>query len=201
TSVGAARAAAASAATLAPCGPFFGIPAECGTVDVPLDRAQPAAGTIPVFFVLFPHLDTSQPSLGAIVPEIGGPGVPHTAVLPIWLSLFAPLLARRALLVIDDRGTGRSAAIDCPALQHLTGDLASAVRACGAQLGAASARYGSGDIADDIDAIRAALGIDKLDFYGGSFSAHHVRAYAHRHPDHLQAARFASPSPALDHDV
>jgi pimeloyl-ACP methyl ester carboxylesterase len=193
TSVGAGRAAAASAATLVPCGPFFGIPAECGTVDVPLDRAQPAAGTIPVYFVLFSHLDSSQPSLGAIVPEIGGPGVSNTAVLPIWLSIFGPLLARRDLLVIDDRGTGRSAAVDCPALQHLSGDLGSAVRACGAQLGAASGRYGSGDIADDIDAIRAALGIDKIDFYGGSFSAHNVRAYAYRHPDHLQSAVFDSP--------
>src|SRR5215475_1099503 len=195
TSVGAGGAAAASApaATLAPCGPFFGIPAECGTVDVPLDRAQPAAGTIPVYFELLPHLDTSQPSLGAIVPEIGGPGVSNTAVLPIWLSIFAPLLNRRDLLVIDDRGTGRSAAIDCPALQHLTSDLVSAVRACGAQLGAAASRYGSGDVADDVDAVRAALGIDQIVYYGGSFGSHDVRAYDYRHPGHLQAAVLDSP--------
>src|SRR5262249_60768871 len=155
-SSGAGRAAAASApaATLAPSGPFFGTPAECGTVHVPLDRAQPAAGTIPIYFELLPPLDTSQPSLGAIVPEIGGPGVSNTAVLPIWLSIFAPLLNRRDLLVIDDRGTGRSAAIDLPALQHLTGDLGSAVRACGAQLGTASARYGGGDNADGIGPTR-----------------------------------------------
>src|SRR5262249_23905249 len=156
TSVGIGRAAAASApaATLAPCGPFFGVPAEGGPGGVPLDPAQPAAGTIPVYFELLPHLDTSQPSLGAIVPAIGGPGFSNTAVLPIWLSIFAPLLNRRDLLVIDDRGTGRSAAIDCPALQHLTGDLGSAVRACGAQLGTASARYGGGDNADGIGPTR-----------------------------------------------
>src|SRR5262249_665003 len=82
---------------------------------------------------------------------------------------------------------------DSPPLHHLPGVLGPAVRACGAHLGGASGRYGSGDIADDIDAIRAALGIDKIDFYGGSFSAHNVRAYAYRHPDHLQSAVFDSP--------
>jgi pimeloyl-ACP methyl ester carboxylesterase len=189
----ASGAGSAVTATLVPCTPFPGITAECGTVDVPLDRAQPTAGTIPIYFELYPHSDSSQPSLGAIVPAIGGPGISNTALRPLWLSLFGPLRDRRDLLVIDDRGTGQSAAIDCPALQHLVGDLTSAVRACGAQLGAASSRYGSGDVADDTDAVRAALGIDKIDYYGGSFSAHNVRAYAYRHADHLQSAVLDSP--------
>jgi pimeloyl-ACP methyl ester carboxylesterase len=197
TAVGTGPAAAASSpvATFESCSPFGGIPATCGTVDVPLDRAQPAAGTIPIYFELYRHTDSSQPSLGAIVPSIGGPGLSNTIFdqFGLWLSVFGPLLDRRDLLVIDDRGTGRSAAIDCPALQHFTGDLTSAVRACGAQLGAASSRYGSGDVADDVDAVRAALGIDKIDYLGGSFSAHNVRAYAYRHPEQLQSAVFDSP--------
>jgi pimeloyl-ACP methyl ester carboxylesterase len=186
-------AASAPAATFVTCTPFPGVTATCGTVDVPLDRAQPAAGTIPIYFELYRHRDSSQPSLGAIVPSGGGPGLANTAFRPLWLSVFGPLLDRRDLLVIDDRGTGRSAAIDCPALQHFTGDLTAAVRACGAQLGAASSRYGSGDVADDVDAVRAALGIDQIDYYGGSFGAHDVRAYAYRYPDHLQAAVLDSP--------
>jgi pimeloyl-ACP methyl ester carboxylesterase len=187
--------ARATAATLVPCAPFAGIPATCGTVDVPLDRARPAAGTIPIYFELYRHSDTSQPSLGAIVPSIGGPGVSNTFfdVPGLWLSVFGPLLDRRDLLVIDDRGTGRSAAVDCPALQHLVGELPGAVRACGAQLGTASSRYGSGDVADDVDDVRAALGIDQIVYYGGSFGAHNARAYAYRHPDHLQSAVLDSP--------
>ena len=183
-------AAAAPVATFSPCP--AGVIAECGTVDVALDRAQPAAGTIPIAFQLYRHSD-SRPSLGAIVPSLGGPGVSNTALAPVWLSVFGPLLDRRDLLVIDDRGTGASGAIDCPALQHLAGDLSSAVRACGAQLGAASSRYGSGDVADDLDAVRAALGIDQIVYYGGSFGAHNARAYAFRHPDHLQSAVLDSP--------
>jgi pimeloyl-ACP methyl ester carboxylesterase len=91
--------------------------------------------------------------------------------------MFGPLLDRRDLLVIDDRGTGQSGAINCPALQHFTGDVQAAVRACGAELGVASSRYGSGDVAEDVDAVRAALGIDQIVYYGGSFGSHNVRAY------------------------
>jgi len=192
--------AAASAPVVTPvtCPPLPiplppGVTETCGTVDVPLDRAQPAAGTIPIFFELYRHSDSSRPSLGAIVPSVGGPGISNTAFAPIVLGVFGPLLDRRDLLVIDDRGTGRSAAINCPALQHLTGDVVSAVRACGAQLGAAASRYGSGDVADDVDAVRAALGIDQIVYYGGSFGSHDVRAYDYRHPGHLQAAVLDSP--------
>jgi pimeloyl-ACP methyl ester carboxylesterase len=188
-------AASAPVATFVTCTPFPGVTAACGTVDVPLDRADPAAGMIPIYFELFRHFDSSRPSLGAIVPSAGGPGIANSTLshAGLWLSIFGPLLDRRDLLVIDDRGTGRSAAIDCPALQHFVGGLASAVRACGAQLGPASSRYGSGDVADDVDAVRAALGIDMIDYYGGSFGAHDVRAYAYRHSDHLQAAVLDSP--------
>ena len=190
-----ARSASTAVATPVGCPfpAFPGITATCGTVDVPLDRAQPAAGTIPIYFELYQRSGSSGPSPVAIVPSIGGPGVSDTAFRLVWLSIFAPLLDRRDLLVIDDRGTGRSEAIDCPALQHLVGELVSAVRACGAQLGATSSRYGSGDVADDVDAVRAALGIDKIDYYGGSFGAHNVRAYAYRYPDHLDAAVLDSP--------
>lgn len=190
---GQAAAAAPPVATFVPCPP--GVTATCGTVDVPLDRADPGAGTIRLFFAWYRHSDTSRPSLGAIVPSAGGPGLANStlALLGLWPSIFGPLLDRRDLLVIDNRGTGQSAAIDCSALQHFTGDVTSAVRACGAQLGPAASRYGSGDVAEDVDAVRAALGIDQIVYYGGSFGAHDVRAYAYRYPDRLQAAVFDSP--------
>jgi pimeloyl-ACP methyl ester carboxylesterase len=193
SATGQAAAATPPVATFVPCPP--GVTATCGTVDVPLDRADPGAGTVRLFFEWYRHTDTSQPSLGAIVPSGGGPGLANStlALLGVWPSVFGPLLDRRDLLVIDDRGTGQSAAIDCPALQHFTGDVVSAARACGAQLGTAASRYGSGDVAEDVEDVRAALGIDQIVYYGGSFGAHNVRAYAYRYPDRLQAAVFDSP--------
>ena len=66
------------------------------------------------------------------------------------------------------------------------------------ELGAASDRYGSGDVADDVDDVRAALGIDKIDYYGVSYGAVDVRAYAYRHADHLRSAVLDSPDFSSD---
>jgi pimeloyl-ACP methyl ester carboxylesterase len=185
--------------TIRPCSPDVGVAgAVCGTVDVPLDRANPAAGTIAIYFELYRHSASSQPSLGTIVPSIGGPGISNTAARGSWLGTLAPLLDRRDLLLIDHRGMGKSQAIDCPGLQHGRGDFPTEARACGAQLGAAADRYGSGDVADDVDAVRMALGIDKIDYWAASYGAVDVRAYGYRHADHLRAAVLDSPYNSVD---
>src|SRR3954454_14523515 len=180
-------------AVFAPCGPEVRPGFVCGSVDVPLDRANPGAGTIAIAFQLFRHTGTAAQPSEAIVVSVGGPGISNTAVSALWYARFASLLEQRDLLVIDHRGIGQSGAIDCPALQHFTGDLASAVRSCGAQRGSTADRYGSGDVADDVDAVRAALGIDMVDYVGQSYGAVDVRAYAYRYAAHLRSAVLDSP--------
>ena len=192
-----ASAAAVPTATFGKCGPSAAPTARCGTVAVPLDRANPASATIPIAFQLTPH---SKPgaAVSAIVISNGGPGLSNLASDPIWQVKLAPLLGDHDLLAIDHRGIGASAPIDCPALQHVQGNQLDAARTCGASLGAAAYRYGSGDVADDIDDVRAALGIDKLDYYGVSYGAVDVRAYAARHADHLRSAILDSPDFSSD---
>jgi pimeloyl-ACP methyl ester carboxylesterase len=164
----------------------------CGSIQVPLDRSRPAAGTIPIFFALVRH-SAPGPAIGTILAAEGGPGVSSTASSDFFAWLFAPLLDRRDLLMIDLRGTGRSAAIDCPALQHGVGEQLAAVRACGAQLGASASLFGSGDRAEGIEDVRAALGIERLDFYGLSGGGLQVQAYAARHGNRLRTAVLDAP--------
>ena len=191
-------AAAAPIPTFGKCGPTAAANTQCGTVAVPLDRANPASPTIAIAFQLTPHTDQSAPAVSAIVISNGGPGVSNIASDPIWRDRLASLLKTHDLLAIDHRGIGQSAAIDCPALQHVQGDQLDAARSCGASLGAASDRYGSGDVADDVDDVRAALGIGTIDYYGVSYGAVDVRAYAYRHADHLHAAILDSPDFSTD---
>ncbi len=172
--------------------------ARCGSVSLPLDRAHPSGTTIAIAFQLFPATDTSSPAVSTIVASNGGPGGPNIAAAGLWLFLLQPVLAHHNFLAIDHRGIGESQAIDCPALQHVLGNQLAAARACGAQLGAAAYRYGSGDVADDIDAVRRALHIDKIDYYGVSYGAVDVRAYAYRYPDHLRSAILDSPYNSKD---
>ena len=43
---------------------------------------SPQPGRSPIFFELYRHSDTSRPSLGAIVPSVGGPGPSNTSFSP-----------------------------------------------------------------------------------------------------------------------
>jgi pimeloyl-ACP methyl ester carboxylesterase len=163
--------------------------ARCGSVTVPLDRANPLAGTIAIAYVFLPHTDTSRPALGTIVPNPGGPGNSTTA-FTIYQSAFAPLRGRRDLLLIDARGTGMSGALTCPslaALDPLSIDKTTLGTVCARDLGARAGLYGSAAIADDIDAVRATLGVDKLDLWGDSYGTFLMPVYAARHPQHVRS--------------
>jgi pimeloyl-ACP methyl ester carboxylesterase len=197
--VGPARlpASASSAITPAPC-PDQG--AVCGTVPVPLDRAHPANGTIPIFFELFTHT-AAGPAQSAILPNFGGGAASGTVSnSSLALFFFSVDLDVHDLLLIDDRGRGYSQAINCPALQHGTEPLPQAESDCAAQLGQDASRYGTGDIAQDTEAVRAALGYDKVDYFGLSSGGQDVAAYATRFGAHLRSIVMDAPygPPGLD---
>jgi pimeloyl-ACP methyl ester carboxylesterase len=168
-----------------PCPPG----ARCGSVTVPLDRANPARGTIDVGYVLLPHTDSSRPAVGAIVPNPGGPGMATTSFAPFYTG-FTPLRARHDVLLVDPRGTGRSGALSCPGaaqLDPLTARKHAVAPACAPGLGSATGLYGSAAVADDIDAVRAALGIERLDLWGDSYGTFLMPVYAARHPRHVRS--------------
>jgi pimeloyl-ACP methyl ester carboxylesterase len=103
-------------------------------------------------------------------------------------------------LLIDDRGRGSSGAINCEELQHGTAEFEDAESDCAAQLGGADSWYGTGDVAMDTDAVRAALGYDKVDFWGGSYGGEDVTAYATRFGQHLRSIVLDAPegTPGLE---
>lgn len=182
-------ASATSAVVPAPC-PDPG--AVCGTVPVALDRMNPANGTIPIFFELFSHTSPG-PAQSAILWGHGGPGVGTTTSSSFALFVFSKNLDVHDLLLIDDRGRGFSGTIDCPPLQHGTEPFAQAEADCATQLGQTASRYGTGDIAQDTEAVRAALGYDKVDYYGLSAGGQDVSAYATRFGAHLRSIVLDAP--------
>jgi pimeloyl-ACP methyl ester carboxylesterase len=163
---------------------------RCGTVTVPLDRQSPSAGTIDIAYAMVPHTDSSRPAIGTIVPNPGGPGQSTIASAGLYVGALAPLRTRRDLLLIDPRGTGQSAALTCPSLaahDPLTLDHTRIGALCGADLGARAGLYGSAAVADDIDAVRAALQLDELDLWGDSYGTFLMPVYAARHPEHVRS--------------
>jgi pimeloyl-ACP methyl ester carboxylesterase len=173
--------------------------AVCGYVKVPLDREHPARVKISIYFELYPHSGAGTAE-SAILANFGGPGVSTTLNRGFAQFLFGPNLDVHDLLLIDDRGTGLSTAIDCKELQHGTEAFGESETDCAEQLGVAASRYGDGDIAKDVDAVRAALGYDLVDYHGGSYGGADVTAYATRFGEHLRSIILDAPygTPALE---
>lgn len=190
--------AGTSARPLRPCP---GIPgARCGTIERPLDPLDPDGPRITIGFELHRAANRSKPSLGTIVAVEGGPGYASTDSRDYYLDLFAPLLGRRDLLLVDARGTGTSSFIDCPGLESLQGDYLENIRLCGEQLGTASDLYGTALAADDLAAVLDALRIDQVDLYGDSYGTFFGQSFAVRHPDRVRTLTLDAAYPVEGQD-
>ena len=153
-----------------------------------------------VAFALRKRADRKRPSLGTIVAMDGGPGYASTAA-PYARSLVAalgPLLRRRDLVLFDERGTGRSDAVDCPGLQNGLTQEAIAVGECANRLGPRYAGYTTAEAAADLEAVRRALGLGRVFFYGDSYGTLFGQAYAVRYPGALRGLILDSAYPADD---
>jgi pimeloyl-ACP methyl ester carboxylesterase len=170
----------------------LGPPVTCGYLPVPLDRQDPDGPTINIYFELYLH-SNAGPAESAMLFNAGGPGSSTTGFRAYFLTYFAQNLDVHDILLIDDRGRGLSAAIDCPELQHATAPFRDGEADCAAQLGPADSLYGTGDIAMDMDAVRSVLGYDKVDYWGGSYGGEDVSAYATRFGEHLRSIILDAP--------
>jgi pimeloyl-ACP methyl ester carboxylesterase len=161
--------------------------ARCGSIKVRLDREDPSMGKIKIGFMVYPHTDRSEPKLGTIVAVEGGPGFASTKSAAGYLRLFRPLLDRHNLLLVDNRGTGRSEAILCQPLQSYEGDYEDNAAKCGRQLDGAADLYGTHNAVDDMAQVLDALNIRKVDMYGDSYGTFFGQTFAVRHPDRLKS--------------
>jgi pimeloyl-ACP methyl ester carboxylesterase len=180
-----AGAAPAAAAPLKPCRDDKS--ARCGAIAVPVHRSDPQGPKLKVRFRVFPHSDRSRPALEPIVAAEGGPGYSTIGSASGYEFMLRPLLARRDLIVMDNRGTGSSGAIDCPRLQLGRGSYVREVGRCGRKLGARADAYGTGAAADDLAAVLDRLEIPVVNIYGDSYGTYFAQAFAVRHPSRVRA--------------
>jgi pimeloyl-ACP methyl ester carboxylesterase len=172
-------------------------PAYCGILSRPLDPTGAVLGSIDIGFQFYPHLDSTAAPLETIVATEGGPGYSTTDTRHSYIGLFRPLMDRHDLLLMDDRGTGMSQAVDCRLLQREPNVQPDGVAACGAQMGKAAYLYGGAFAADDLAAILEVLGIRRIYLYGDSYGTIFSQIFATRHPEKLRALILDSAFPAV----
>jgi len=180
---------APAAPLLTPCWPE-GVEhgAMCGQVRRPLDPARPDGVAIDVHFAVVPAL-ARQKKADPVFFFAGGPGQSAIALAGTLSRMYARLANRRDLVFVDQRGTGASAPLQCPELPP-TAPLASTVGRARmlarlAECRVALQKLPWGDLRQyttwvamgDIDAVRAALGAERIDLIGASYGTRAALEY------------------------
>ena len=117
----------------------------------------------------------------------GGPGGAGIEEYRYAIEEVGFLNRRYALVGFDQRGTGRSALLRCPALERdVRLRSTSAGEQCAASIGPNRALFTTRTTVDDLESIRVALGAEQLILFGVSYGTKVALAYARAHPDRVE---------------
>ena len=172
-------ASSASAARFRPCA---GRPdVLCGRVVVPLDPSGTVKGGLSLHVE---KMRTAGAGRGALIALAGGPGQAATPLLPDFRIALDPALHGRDLVMFDQRGTGRSGQLVCPGIgSHRLPDLG--VGRCAQRIGPRRGFFATYQSVSDLEAVRRAIGIEKISIYGVSYGTKLALDYATRYPQHV----------------
>jgi pimeloyl-ACP methyl ester carboxylesterase len=167
--------------------------AQCGTLDVPEDRGQPDRRKIGIFVAILPA-NTLTPKDDPLLILAGGPGQAASFLGPFAARL-TEIRRTRDVVLIDQRGTGRSSPLTCAPLQPRADDVflldpVPLARECAAEIAARGvdlAQYTTSAWVADLDAMREALGYERWNLWGGSYGTRVAQEYLRRHPERVRA--------------
>jgi pimeloyl-ACP methyl ester carboxylesterase len=177
-------------------------PFRCATIPVPIDHADPGGATLDLAIVKLPATDPSK-SLGPLLVDPGGPGGSGIEFVEgnLWPR---EITDNFDLIGFDPRGVGASSPVDCgfdieklyspdpaPPTPEAVTALESVSKAYVAACAAANAELlphmSTRDVAADLDDLRRALGVAKINYLGYSYGTSIGQVYADTFPTHIRA--------------
>jgi len=175
---------------------------RCGAVQRPLDPARPEGRQIAVRYVVVPAM-ARRKLPDPVFLLAGGPGQSAIALAASTLPLFTRLNNRRDIVFVDQRGTGTSAPLACPEVDpESMAEQADPTRqlqltlACKQALLKLPYVQSERDLGlfttwiavQDLDAVRRALGAERIDLVGGSYGTRVALEYLRQFPTHARRA-------------
>lgn len=168
-----------------------GSQAWCGSLARPWDPSEPSSATLSIGFVLILPTGPQQAAAAApkaarnsaIVALQGGPGWGSISSGADFAQPFGEELNTRGLLVVDQRGTGLSAPVDCDEEMQSYDTWRAAIAACAVSLDDHFDLFGTSLAADDLAAIINALQLGPSNIYGVSYGTFFGQVFAGRHPE------------------
>ncbi|MEV4630737.1 alpha/beta hydrolase [Micromonospora sp. NPDC049523] len=189
---------------------------RCATLVLPVDWSRPRGATFPLALAKRAATGPAANRIGPLVINPGGPGASGVdAVIERPERFGSPEIRERFDMIgFDPRGVARSSPIRCS--RSLLGEQPFPVPAdqaqyralvaynhrlydnCRANTGPLFEHVDAVDVADDIDAIRAALGVRQISYNGASYGTLMGQMYAERHPQRVRALVMDS---TMDHSL
>ena len=182
--------------TVMPC-TVDGRAARCGTLIVPEDRLTGKGRTIPVRFVVIPATGPDK-APDPVVWFAGGPGGSAVDDIPGEMSLLGTLNIHRDLVFIDQRGTGQSNPLTCPAFPATLADkaaLRASVQSCLAGLHGDLRFYTTAMFTNDVSQLLADLHYATANFVGISYGTTAEQVFLLRHPGQVRTLTLISGTP------
>lgn len=171
--------------------------ALCGAIQVWEDRAARAGRRIDLRFAILPATGGAKKP-DPIFVLAGGPGESAVALAALAADSFPKLRERRDIVLVDQRGTGGSNPLQCEfrtldesvrAVFTLAID-PKVLDACldGIRAKADVRHYATPTAMDDLDDVRAALGYEQINLYGGSYGTRAAFVYMRQHGERVRSA-------------
>ncbi|MDO6444571.1 alpha/beta hydrolase [Colwellia sp. 1_MG-2023] len=174
---------------------------QCGKLLVPENYAKPDGEKITINFAVLPAIDKSQ-NKEPLMFLAGGPGQAAVSLAGGLYKAFNEVRKSRALILVDQRGTGESHPLQCD--DNIEQDVYSSipedftaqdVKDCLATFTGDLSQYNSENAIRDFDAVRAALNHDKIAIYGGSYGTRAGLVYMRLFPESLSSVVLDSVGP------
>ena len=173
--------------------------AQCGTVQRPLDPAAPQGTQIDIHYAVLPALARNKKP-DPVFFFAGGPGQSALDLAGHVSRLLARLGNRRDIVLVDQRGTGRSAPLLCDppgVVRPLRDGVDPArqlelLRECRVRLQALPhgdlRQYTTTIAVQDTDAVRRAIGAEQINLVGSSYGTRAVLEYMRQFPQAVRRA-------------
>jgi pimeloyl-ACP methyl ester carboxylesterase len=170
------------------------VDAYCGTLKVYENRATKQGRQIDLNIVVLPALRAdSQPD--PLFFLAGGPGQGAAKLAKVVREIFRRVQTDRDIVLVDQRGTGKSNPLDCnneddslQAFMQTNEQVIEQLKICQAKYDADLTLYTTPIAMDDLDDVRAFLGYDKINVYGGSYGTRAALVYIRQHGERVRAA-------------
>lgn len=168
------------------------VAARCGHFEVPENPAAPAGRRIALHVAVIPAL-RSRDRADPVFVISGGPGQAASDFYLAMAQVFGRIRRDHDIVLIDQRGTGRSNKLNCPLPND--SDLTEADPAqirthtekCLSALTGDPRFYTTSIAVEDMDAVRSALGYERANLYGISYGTRVAQQYARRYPGRVRS--------------